>query len=319
MTILSSIDWRAIGDSRGRREDIPEKYDWKRFRGMLVCPWCKGDLTEGQAALLCASCGSKWPLVGCVPDFRHDGKTARFNAWHRFQSEFEREAYEPRHALRDREGCREVYERLPIAIKGRFLDVGGADATVRYFLPRDVEYLCVDPFLEAPRLAQARGQDSQFREVFPCFAEAYAFVCAMAECLPIRSRQFDWVHMRSMIDHVLDPVGVLKEGFRCLRPGGYLLIGVSARGGSAKTVEPGLVGLLAQSYRVLHYEGSKEFALRAIRRIRGHRDHHLWHPSIEDLRTLVTNSGFQILHQNWTSPPFDHVVYMLARRPIHEG
>jgi SAM-dependent methyltransferase len=318
MTTTNLIDRIAIEKGKQGTQSIPARDDWRNFRDILGCPLCKGDLTESQATFLCPNCSSKWPMVGRIPDFRQHSGTEPFKRWQQFQNEFEREAYEPKYAFRDREGCREVYEQLPAAIQGAFLDIGGADGTVRYFLPRDVAYLCVDPFLEAPRLALARGQDAKFREVFPCFTEPYAFVCAMAERLPIRSGQFDWVHMRSMIDHVADPPAVLKEAFRCLKPGGYLLMGVSARGGKAKTVEPGLVGLLAQAYRVLHYEGPKEFAHRLIRRLRGHRDHHLWHPSVHDLRTLLTGSGLLILHETWTSPPFDHVVYLLATRPIEE-
>lgn len=293
---------------------LPSPELWEGFRDVLVCPGCKGELRKLCASFLCEDCGAGWPLGGSVPDFRMAPSSSSFRRWRQFQDEFEADTYEPRYALRDREGCREVYEELPIAMQGRFLDVGGADATVRHFLSPEVDYLCVDPFLEAPTLARRRGQNPDFREVYPCLAQPYAFVCALAECLPLRSRQFDWVHMRSMIDHVLDPGAAIREGFRCLAPGGHLLLGLSARGGAARTVDPGPAGLLAQAARVLRYEGPKEFGIRALRRLRGHRDHHLWHPSVDDLRTLLANCGFEVLFEKWTSPPFDHVVYLLARR-----
>jgi SAM-dependent methyltransferase len=294
---------------------IPSTASWKAVRDLLVCARCKGELRKLRELLLCRDCGTRWPVGASAPDFRVESPSPAFRDWRRFQSEFERESYEPRYALRDREGCREVYEELPIEMRGRFVDVGGADATVRHFLPPHVEYLCVDPYPEAPSLARRRGADPRFREVYPCLAEPYAFVCGLAEFLPLRSRQFDWVHMRSMIDHVLDPAAVIREGFRCLKPGGHLLLGLSVQGGAGKAVDPGLRGLAAQAARVLRYEGRKEFGVRVLRRLRGHRDHHLWHPSVDDLRSLLVNSGFTVLYEKWTSPPFDHVLYFLAQRP----
>ncbi|SRR5713226_1667787 len=296
--------------------DEPVARDWRKFWGMLACPWCKGDLTESDVALLCANCGSKWLVVGGVPDFRPEYQPEYLENWQKFQDEFEHELYDPTQALRDREGCREVYEMLPVPIAGNFLDVGGADGLVRHFLPANVDYLCTDPFIGAPGVAQARGQNPGFPEVYPCITEPYSFVCALAERLPVKSRAFDFVHMRSMLDHVYDPIETLKEGYRCLRPGGYLLLGLSARGGATRTLEPGIAGILARGFRVLRHEGIVEFSGRVLARLAGHRDNHLRHPSIQNLRSLLTKSRFEILWEHWTAPPFEHVVYILVRRPL---
>ena len=316
MAISGSAALRAIEDPRTGLGDAPEARDWKRFRGALACSWCKGDIAESDAALLCANCGSKWPVVGGAPDFRPQYQPEYLENWQKFQNEFERESYDPKHALRDREGCREVYETLPVPIAGNFLDVGGADGLVRHFLPANVAYLCTDPFIGAPGVAQARAQNPGFREVFPCVAEPYSFVCALAERLPVKSRNFDFVHMRSMLDHVYDPLETLREGYRCLRPGGHLLLGLSAHGGATRTLERGIAGMVAKGYRVLRYEGIVEFSSRVLGRLAGHRDNHLRHPFIQDLRSLLTRSGFEILWEHWTAPPFEHVVYILVRRPL---
>src|SRR6266446_584001 len=316
MAVTSSAALRPIEEPRPDPGDAPERRDWRRFLGMLACPRCKGNLLEGNQALLCVNCGSNWPLVDGAPDFRPECQPECLENWQKFQSEFERESYDPKHALRDREGCREVYERLPVPIVGNFLDVGGADGTVRHFLPPNVHYLCIDPFVDTPRVALTRAGDPGFREVFPCLAEPYPFLCSLAERLPLKSRQFDWVHMRSMLDHAYDPFETLKEGYRCLRPGGHLLLGLSAHGGATRTLESGIAGILARGYRVLRYEGIVEFSARVLARLVGHRDNHLRHPSIQDLRSLLTKSGFEILWEHWTAPPYEHVVYILVRRPL---
>ncbi len=314
MTTSSSAVLRATMDGRNSLRDAPRKCDWTEFRDLLACPRCKSDLVEAHEALRCLDCAVRWPLVNGAPDFRPEYQPEYLENWRKFQHEMETESYAPKQALRNREGCREVYETLPVAISGNFLDVGGADGTVRHFLPANVHYLCTDPFVDALKVALTRAGDHGFRDVFPCLAEPYPFLCALAERLPLKSQQFDWVHMRSMLDHVYDPFETLKEAFRCLRPGGHLILGLGVRGGRAKTLEPGLTGLLAKAYRVLRYEGLSEFSTRLLGRLAGHRDNHLWHPSIDDLRSLLTRSGFEILREQWTAPPFDYVVYLLARR-----
>ena len=73
-------------------------------------------------------------------------------------------------------------------------------------------------------------------KAYPCLIEPCNFLLAQAERLPFKNNSFDWVHMRSVLDHLEDPYVALKEAYRVLEPGGSLLIGLTVSGGIIATL-----------------------------------------------------------------------------------
>lgn len=61
---------------------------------------------------------------------------------------------------------------------------------------------------------------------------AFSFLAAMAEFLPFKKKSFDFVHMRSTLDHVQIPNLALTEAHRVLVNNGALLAGISIEDGS---------------------------------------------------------------------------------------
>ena len=109
-----------------------------------------------------------------------------------------------------------VYDQFEIS--GDFLDCGGGVSTVREFLPPDVRSVSLDPYINAPfEVPKARF------EAYKSLSSPLNFLAANAEFLPFRHQSFDWVHMRSMLDHVQVPDLCLKEAHRVLKPGGRFL------------------------------------------------------------------------------------------------
>ena len=56
------------------------------------------------------------------------------------------------------------------------------------------------------------------------------FIAATAEFQPFVEGSFDWVHMRSMLDHVQVSDLALLEAKRVLKPTGHVLIGLYVDG-----------------------------------------------------------------------------------------
>ena len=119
---------------------------------------------------------------------------------------------------------RPVYEHF--ILQGRILDVGGGVGTVREFLPEQIQFVSVDPYISAPfEIPWAK------KEAYSCLNKPLNFIGACAEFLPFIENQFDWVHMRSMLDHVQIPDLAMLEARRVLRKNGNLLVGLYVEGG----------------------------------------------------------------------------------------
>lgn len=226
-----------------------------------------------------------------------------WKAWSEGQEEYERweaggTGYSGRvEAYRDEiEYDRPVYERFQL--DGLVLDVGGGAGTLREFLSEDVRYVSIDPFHRALHdIPQAKA------EAYSCLRSPCNFVAAMAEFLPFVEESFDWVHMRSMLDHVQVPDLAMLEAGRVLKPGGCLLVGMYVFGGKD--------GKWAIRDGLKHFV--KDYVLPAMG-IQRWRDHHTWHPTHDRLRTLVTNNGFEIVDEYWQPKWEGHVCYLLARK-----
>jgi ubiquinone/menaquinone biosynthesis C-methylase UbiE len=247
--------------------------------------------------------------------------------WKKSQESYERsELYaNMKTELVNLQHCQEVYERLP-KLAGHGLDVGGGYGLVRYFLPADSKYLCLDPWPEAMIQAYRLSQNNAYVKAFPFIRDSFAFVCSHGERLPLLAQTFDWVHMRSVLDHFADPYEALKEAWRVLKSGGYLVIGVAAVGGptNSRMYSGGCKGLITKVQFKYHQEGWRGVVQSAGRRLLrlNLEDPHMWRPSISQLRALLNQTGFTVVWEHWTKPPYDHVVYILASKkgwPLSES
>lgn len=117
---------------------------------------------------------------------------------------------------------RPTYDHFKIT--GDVLDVGGGVGTVREFLKEGGRFASVDPFIDAPfQIPKSK------LAAYKCLTQKLNFVCGLGEFLPFRTGSFDWVHMRSMLDHVQVPDLVLIEAHRVLRPGARCSSGCMSR------------------------------------------------------------------------------------------
>jgi len=290
------------------------------FRRDVVCPFCKTDLEWGVDECSCDDCGSifvrrdaTWDFVPQYPGFLqhvlHD--------WEHGQREYEEWDASLRDDLQEHiegiEGVQEVYTR-EFRLRGRVLDVGGHQGRLRHFLPVDSEYLSVDPYVAGFKLLPRL---SNLLKAYPRLAEPCEFIRGVAERLPLRASAFDYVHMRSVLDHFYDPLLALHEARRVLRPGGGLLIGLYVRGGASSIPDAGGARLLvARLRKKTRDEGLVNTGRAIIRRLFGSADHdeHIWHPTYQDLLDLLEAAHFRIEKVHWQKPPNDHVVYILGRK-----
>ena len=190
---------------------------------------------------------------------------------------------------------RPIYERFQMA--GRILDIGGLTGTVREFLQDESRYLSIDPFIQAI----TRVPPSKV-EAYECLSRPLNFIGAMSEFLPFVESSFDWVHMRSMLDHVQVPDLSLKEAHRVLRKDGKVLIGMSIEGGRdgkrrIKEISRDLAKLLLSTVGLTQYK-----------------DHHTWHPTLKNLSKLITENGFFIEDVYWQPHWKDRVVYIQGKK-----
>lgn len=190
---------------------------------------------------------------------------------------------------------RPVYEHFKLT--GDILDVGGGLGTVREFLGQNARFISIDPFIGAPFcIPDAKS------EAYHCLSRDFNFIGGMAEFLPFRSNSFDWVHMRSMLDHVQVPDLALIEAFRVLKPGGSLLVGLLCEGG--KSGKKSTTRFIKDCIKhVLEFLGIEKY-----------KDFHTWHPSYSNLLQLIGENGFKITESYWQPYWVDQVVYVLAKK-----
>lgn len=225
--------------------------------------------------------------------------TYGFDAWLSGQKEYEdwadiiRKTTTVAEELEGIKCVRPVYEHFTMA--GRILDVGGGAGRVREFLPEDAEFVSTDPW----PLALAFFSDAD-KAAYRCLSKPCNFIIANAEFQPFISKSFDWVHMRSMLDHVQIPDLAILEARRVLRPGGFLLVGLYVEGGKS-----GVISLERRTKDLI----KTAFGLAGIDRWK---DHHTWHPTYRNLIKLITDNGFEILDTFWQPSWNDMVCYVKA-------
>lgn len=265
----------------------------------LVCPVSKATLSL-NGDLLSAPCGLKYwnndLRVGL--EFSKD--------WSDGQTEYE--AFEKRwlntvnnpESLSDLDNeTSDVYNEIKMC--GDVLDVGGAYGFVIKQAGLDPNrYVSIDPIdMDWNRLREYSHVDAHYS-----ICEAASRVRGFAEFLPFADASFDFVHMRSCIDHFANPTLALIEAFRVLRKGGGLVVGISLEG-SYKKDQTGLKGLVKRM-------ASHSPKLRDLIELVRH-DHHMFHPTRDSLIKLIEQNGFKVEKEVWQQAYYN-VIYVQASR-----
>ena len=275
--------------------------DWAK--DLIVDPLSKEPLTlSDKGDKLLSPYGAVYPVVDGIWDLRllESEITTDSIIWKKGQEEYEKcsnswEIYENQNFLAERAGVKEVYEEIPIV--GRSLDVGGHHGRLRAFLSPKQEYISCDPFIS---VFDPIEKSKKLVQAYPFLLDPVNFVCCHAEYLPFKSLSFDTVHMRSVIDHFYNPEIALKEAFRVMAHDGQLVIGLYCHG-----EKDGNVSLLEKLKEIvkaiLPYMGINKWV-----------DHHVWHPTYNELVTLIQSCGFKLIKVHWQKGTNNKVCYIQA-------
>lgn len=292
---------------------------------MLCCPLCKGELDLRPTSGVCQDCGSEYPCVvtsgGSAYDFRIHrpaGLTpASVANWQHFQDIYEgvhRSSLERdrlQEYLDEIDSVKEVY-RQEFRIEGSVLDVGGHQGRLRHYLnlAKNPVYVSVDPLIDVFRDADKPN----LLRAYPSLLTPCNFLSCYAENLPFRARHFDWVHMRSVVDHFADPYLALREAYRVLKPEGRILIGLSIQ--ERLTSSPQSV--VQRVTRKIRNDGIATTATavpaKLLATVLPNRDDHNFRPTYQSLHELISAAGFEKEKEHWQKAPFNHVLYLSAAK-----
>ncbi|MDX8392422.1 MAG: methyltransferase domain-containing protein [Mariprofundaceae bacterium] len=272
------------------------------LRERLVCPVSKAALSlDGDQ--LSTSCGLKYSgndfRVGL--EFSKDWSEGQLE-YELFEKQWLKTVNDPEKLLDlDRETL-DVYDE--IKMHGDVLDVGGAYGFVIKQAGLDPErYVSIDPInMDWERLRPYKHINAHYS-----VCQKASRVRGFAEFLPFSDASFDFVHMRSCIDHFANPDLALMEAFRVLRRGGRLVVGISLEG-SYKKDQTGWKGVLKRM-------ASNSPMFRRIIDVIRH-DHHMFHPTRDTLGELIERNGFQIEKEVWQQA-YHNVIYLQAVRMEH--
>lgn len=281
--------------------------DW--VKEIIVDPLSKEPLNlSDNADFLVSPYGRNYPILNGVFDLRllNSETTTDQKTWKEGQREFEK--WSVKGACQDQkqdyfaevDGVREVYE--DIVIEGACLDIGGHQGRLRHFLSHEQKYITCDPFLH---VFDNIDKQSNLRRVYPFITEPVNFICCDAEFLPFRSATFDTAHMRSVIDHFLSPELALNEAYRILKTDGLLVVGSFVRGGKKGKSDIKYIVRESIVREILVALGFNNF-----------KDYHVWHPTYDELTSLISNCGFVIEKVHWQKGYNDTVCYICARKRL---
>lgn len=307
---------------------------------ILCCPLCKGPLEARGQKLICKDCAGEYPSrnvkqgasEGRVFDFRIHRPSycmpSGLVKWSDVQKDWE-ECYFERYSKRDNfeeylneiDSVKEIYTK-EFNIKGKVLDVGGGEGTLRHFLQKDSIslYMLVDPLINTFQNFESRPN---LLKAYPSLTKPCNFLSCYAENLPFVASAFDWVHMRSVLDHFQDPYLALKEAYRVLKKGGILLVGLAVYGGksSSKTEDHDvalrrLISKAIYKFRIAGLKSLAEAAIKKIFRRKGWATSHTFDWKYEDLINLLHATKFAVLKEHWQKPPFTICVWLEAKKLV---
>ena len=306
---------------------------------MLCCPLCKGNLAKGDSKFFCECCGVVYSqrTVGKTGDLDHVFdfsiqetslcQTPQMAKWSETQAGYEKgdvrrkRRDELEKYLEEIDSVREIYTQ-EFFLAGAVLDVGGSQGRVRHFFTDQVSlYVSADPYLNTfERVISSRN----LLKAYPVLKEPCNFLVCHAENLPFRNKSFDWVHMRSVLDHFYNPYRAIVEAYRVLKDNGKLLVGqavtreqLNLKVGSetGKTYVSPIVAKTLRLFKSLGLIKAAKYELKTFSR-KPPGDKHMRSFGYEDLVGLFRNTNFEIRKEHWQKPPYDSCIYIAAaKRP----
>lgn len=282
---------------------------WKlsEYRKYLRCPLCKSEINDvfddkkTAVAYKCQSCLTIFPVRGGTPDFRFDiSRCNNSKLWENTQDNYEKFIwhYDIEQARIDDAANAEIYKRYQL--RGRVIDIGGGQGFLRKYLQPECEYLCIDPWPDAQVNAFKLSRREDFSAIYNFLHEEFAFLIGFGEGLPLASDLFDWVHIRSVLDHAFDPVTVLKESMRVLKTNGILLLNLALTDGP-KVKDSRLPNIFYRAYNRFKKEGISAVARKIYYLLIGRDSDHISHPTSEQVISMVRDVGFKIVETRWIS------------------
>ncbi|NMB57371.1 class I SAM-dependent methyltransferase [Candidatus Beckwithbacteria bacterium] len=272
----------------------------KKFQDKLCCPICLSNL-EYKSNFSCPNCGAKFFQKNNIWDFRLNPPKCAYSLdrkfWQHGQENYEYFSQKWRsqdnfdNYLSELRGVREIYEEV-FKLEGEILDIGGNCGTLRYFLKKKEKYLSVDPYLNA-----FENLGPNYKKVYPCLNESCNFLTCFGEFLPFKNKSFDWIHLRSVLDHFFDPYLVMKQSYRVLKNNGKVLIGINTNAKPVLKIDEVSLNKKEQVQAIgkffinfLKPIATVKFAIK---------DHHTFSWSLDDLKILIKSTGFKIEKIHW--------------------
>lgn len=274
----------------------------KWVKEIIVDPLSKQPLSIAEDGdYLLSQYGRKYPVVEGIYDLRllNNETTNDQKLWKDGQITYEKYHFNlaqddnQQNYIDELDGVRDVYKDIPI--EGDCLDVGGHQGRLRAFLKPEQRYISCDTFLN---VFDGIDKQPKLLKAYPFLLEPVNFICCEAEFLPFMSSSFQTVHMRSVIDHFLNPELALNEAYRVLCDAGVLIIGLYVYGGK--------FGKVKSKIRIKKYVKSSL----SVMGIHKYKDPHIWHPTYMELTELISDCGFKIEKVHWQKGYDDTVCYI---------
>ena len=313
-----------------------------KTKSLLCCPFCHSSIAVLKDGFVCRACRLFFPLLmlstgeeeqNITYDFRilkpDFAKSQNERQWDSTQENYKIYHHEKRknddqlkEYLDAIESVREIYTE-EFNLSGSILDVGGEIGTLRHYLENRVSsYINVDPLDSAfDRLANCNN----LLRAYPELKKPCNFIIANAEKLPFLSNSFDWIHMRSTIDHFFDPYIAVLESFRCIKNGGRLLIGLSIidkienlssqvkktklKSNRASDLKQKIKTVFGVKNIAILYK-IKNILLRKTYNHHAHEDEHMFCFTHRELIELCTFAGWKLEKEHWQKAPFEHCLYV---------
>jgi ubiquinone/menaquinone biosynthesis C-methylase UbiE len=274
------------------------------------CPRCQSGVEAADAAFVCRSCDSHYPIVCGIPDFRvrpdpyigieadrakasHLDDRARdldFEGLVRHYFDITPEV-PPDLAARYRVGvlntaparansCLSVVETEPLvrAPSCRILEIGcGSGPFLPALSQRYSRVVAVDVALRWLVIARKRLQE--LREG----GGAVELVCACAENLPFADVSFDLVLAANVVEHAQEPNAMLRETIRILDRRGLCVVTTPNRMTLARDPHVGVwgVGLVPRRFQNCYVRWARDVSFERVKTL-----------SCFELRSLFSEAGF---------------------------